>query len=130
MTETTIPNIQTTKISTIPMVGIITNIPIENKDISTTIINISPETIKGSIIMENEFDCYKDSQSRIINQICFENFISIINNIKQICENHIIINSTHNSSIYGYKIKELIEKNYIDKNLIYINFTNSINEIP
>ena len=129
MTETTIPNIQNTKFSTIPMVGIIANIPIENKDISTTIINISTETIKGNIIIDNEFNCYKDSKSRIINQICFENFIDIVNNIKQICENHLIINSEHNSSIYGYKIKELIEKNYIDKNLIYINFTNSINEI-
>ena len=41
--------------------------PIENKDISTTIINISTETIKGNIIINNEFDCYKDSKSRINN---------------------------------------------------------------
>ena len=93
---------------------------------------MNPSTIileQNADYENNKTNCYSNKNNKIINQICFENFLDIINNIKQICYNHIIINGTENSFIYGYKIDDNT-KNYIyEHDLIYIDFSNSLKEI-
>ena len=103
--------------------NIVTTFIINNNYLSSSIIGENP------LYDNNEFDCYNDINSKIINQLCFPNFQSILINIKEISDYHKIITSTGNSSIYGYKIDENIEEYNINNNLIYINFIDTKSEI-
>lgn len=103
--------------------NIVTTFIINNNYLSSSIIGENP------LYDNNEFDCYNDINSKIINQLCFPNFQSILIDIKEISDYHKIITSTGNSSIYGYKIDENIEEYNINNNLIYINFIDTKSEI-
>ena len=131
---TIIHNIPTIIIRNIPTT-IMKNIPSTIITIESTILNVIPTAeiistnIEQKLDKTNELDCTSNIKNKIINQICFINFQDISNNIKNISDNHIIINSTSNSSIYGFNI-EGKEKDYlINNNLIYIDFENSMNDI-
>ena len=62
-----------------------------------------------------------DINTKVINQICFENFQNISSNIKKMSDNNIIINSSPNLTVYGYEIEK--DVNYFEENnLTYIYF--------
>ena len=110
------------------------------KDISSSLIidfptnnEITSESPNNDIAKSENFidpnDCIYNIRSKIINQICFPNFLDISDKIQQISENRTIIYSVSNSSIYGYLIGNESIQYFYDNNLIHINFTNCINEI-
>jgi hypothetical protein len=57
----------------------------------------------------------------VINRICFENFQDLVNNIKEISENNIIIENISNLTVYIYNIGKNIS-NFEEKKLTYIYF--------
>ena len=83
--------------------------------------SVCPENtcIKQDIYLDTCIDI--DSNTKVINEICFENFQNLTNNIKEMSENNIIINNIPNLTVYAYDI----EKNasyFEDNNLTYIYF--------
>ena len=64
-----------------------------------------------------------NENTKVINQICFENFQNIANNIKEMNDNNIIIQNNPNLKVYAYEINKDI--NYFEENkLTYIYFNN------
>ena len=62
-----------------------------------------------------------DSNTKVINAICFENFESLSNNIKEMSENYIILNNIPNLTVYAYDIEK--NASYFEaNNLTYIYF--------
>ena len=75
--------------------------------------------IKQDLNMDTCIDI--NQNAKVINQICFENFINLAKNIKEMSEKNIIINNIPNLIIYGYDIEKDI--NYFkENNLTYIYF--------
>ena len=98
---------------------------IENSDSSNTdFLNPNPTVIKN-----NNSSCSNNGKNKIINEICFENYYEISKYIKNISDNHIIMNVKSNSNIYGYEIRNESEEYCIGNNLIYIDLLDSLNEI-
>ena len=66
-----------------------------------------------------------DNNTKVINQICFENFDNLTHNLKEMNDNNIIIQNIPNLTVYAYNIERDI--NYFEKNqLPYINFKDII----
>ena len=62
-----------------------------------------------------------DNNTKVINQICFENFDNLTHNLKEMSDNNIIIQNIPNLTVYVYNIKKDI--NYFKENqLTYIHF--------
>jgi hypothetical protein len=65
-----------------------------------------------------------------MNGIIIENFEYILNNIKNICDYHLIINNNIlNYSIYGYELGNSTDDYFLENNLMFINFENIKKEI-
>ena len=47
-----------------------------------------------------------DNNTKVINQICFENFVNLTNNLKEMSDNNIIIQNIPNLTVYVYNIKK------------------------
>ena len=60
--------------------------------------------IKQDLYMDTCIDI--NQNAKVINQICFENFINLAKNIKEMSEKNIIINNIPNLIIYGYDIEK------------------------
>ena len=75
--------------------------------------------IKQDINLDTCIDI--DLNTKVINKICFENFQNIVNNIKEMSENNIIIENIPNLTVYIYDIEKNIS-NFEEKKLTYINF--------
>ena len=85
-------------------------------------IAISSEILTINIINTNE--------KYEMNGIIIDNFEYISNDIKNICEHHIIIkNYILNYSLYGYEIGNNFEEYHLENNLMYINFYDIKKEI-
>ena len=68
-----------------------------------------------------------DNDTKVINEICFNNFHNVTNNLKELSDNNIIIKKSQNITAYVYDIDK--DFNYFVQNkLTYINF-NDIKEI-
>ena len=64
-----------------------------------------------------------NNNTKVINQICFENFQNMSSNIKEMSDNHIIIENIPNLTIYSYEIGSDIDY-YENSKLTYIFFKN------
>ena len=62
-----------------------------------------------------------EENTKVINKICFDNFQDIVNNIKELSENNIIIENIPNLTIYVYDIEKNISY-FEEKKLTYIYF--------
>ena len=62
-----------------------------------------------------------ETNTKVINQICFENFQDLVGNIKEMSENNIIIENIPNLTIYVYDIEKNISY-FEEKKLTYIYF--------
>ena len=65
--------------------------------------------------------------TKIINNICFENFQDIVSNIKEMSENNIIIEDIPNLTVYAYDIEKNIS--YFDSNQLTYIYFNDIQDI-
>ena len=62
-----------------------------------------------------------DSNTKVINSICLENFQNLTSNIKEMSDKNVIINNNPNLTIYGYYIGKN-ESYFEENNLTYIYF--------
>ena len=120
-----INSISTNIITESSMREISSTIESQSNYIKTIIYETSTNTEINSILESST-----ENNKYEMNGIIIENFEYISNNIKNICDYHIIINDNIlNYSIYGYELGNNTEDYFLENNLMFINFENIKKEI-